>query len=100
VSILAEPPVAVVDGNAQKHGALKVARAYLEFLYAPEGQRLAAKHFYRPVSPEHADPEDRARFPELKLFTVQDVFGGWQRAQAEHFNDGGTFDQIYQPAAQ
>jgi sulfate transport system substrate-binding protein len=100
VSILAEPPVTLVDGNARKQGSLDVAKAYLEFLYSPAGQQLAAKHFYRPVSPEHADPEDRARFPELKLFTIQEVFGGWQKAQSEHFDDGGTFDQIYQPAAQ
>lgn len=85
-SILAEPPVAVVDGNAQKHGTLEAAQAYLEFLYSPVGQRLAAKHYYRPVSPEHADPHDLARFPKLELFTVQEVFGNWQQAQSEHFD--------------
>jgi sulfate transport system substrate-binding protein len=99
LSILAEPPVAVVEGNATKHGALEVAQAYLEYLYSPEGQRLAAKHYFRPVAPEHAAPEDRSRFPELELFTVDELFGGWQQAQPKHFNDGGLFDQIYQPAA-
>jgi sulfate transport system substrate-binding protein len=98
VSILAEPPVAVVEGNAKKHGALDVAQAYLEYLYSPEGQRLAARHYYRPVSPEHASPEDLARFPRVELFTVGELFGGWQQAQPRHFNDGGLFDQIYQPA--
>ncbi len=96
-SILAEPPVAVVEGNAQKHGAAEVARAYLEHLYSPAGQRLAAKHYFRPVSPEHADAEDLARFPQLELFTIDEMFGGWEQAQAKHFNDGGVFDQIYQP---
>lgn len=100
ISILAEPPVTVVDGNVVKHGALELAKAYLEYLYSPVGQRLAAKHYYRPVEPDHADPNDMARFPEVELFTVDEVFGGWQKAQPEHFNDGGTFDQIYQPVAQ
>lgn len=100
VSILAEPPVAVVAGNARKHGAEAVAKAYLEYLYTPRGQKLVAKHYYRPFSPKHAAPADIARFPKLELFTIQEQFGGWQQAQAEHFADGGTFDQIYQPAAQ
>ena len=99
VSILAEPPVTVVDGNAKRRGVLEVAEAYLEYLYSPVGQRLAAKHFYRPVSPEHADPKDMARFPKVELFTIEEIFRNWQEAQAEHFDDGGTFDQIYQPAA-
>jgi sulfate transport system substrate-binding protein len=99
VSILAEPPVTVVDGNAQKHGTVELAQAYLEFLYSPVGQRLAAKHFYRPVAPEHADPQNLARFPKLELFTVQELFGSWQQAQSEHFDDGGAFDQIYQPVS-
>jgi sulfate/thiosulfate transport system substrate-binding protein len=97
VSILAEPPVAVVDHVAEEHGTREVAQAYLEYLYSPEGQRLVAKHYYRPVTPEHADPKDLARFPEVDRFTVDEVFGGWQKAQATHFADGGTFDQIYQP---
>ena len=97
VSILAQPPVAVVDTNAERHGTLEVARAYLEYLYSPEGQRLAAKHFYRPVEPQHADPNDIARFSPATLVTVDEVFGGWQEAQRTHFADGGLFDQIYQP---
>lgn len=96
VSILAEPPVAVVDQNAAERGTLEVANAYLQYLYAPEGQRLAAKHYYRPQQPEHADPADIQRFPQLELFTVQDEFGGWQEAQRKHFADGGLFDSIYQ----
>lgn len=96
-SILAEPPVTVIDKNAQSHGGLEVAQAYLEYLYSPVGQRLAAKHFYRPSAPEHADPADLARFPKLDLFTIDGLFGGWQKAQAEHFDDGGIFDQIYSP---
>ena len=97
VSILAEPPVTVVDGNAEKHGTLDLARAYLEYLYSPTGQALAAKHYYRPVSPEHAAPEELERFPDVTLFTIDEVFGGWQEAQRKHFGDGGVFDQIYQP---
>jgi sulfate transport system substrate-binding protein len=95
VSILAEPPVAVVDGNAKKHGVQEVAKAYVEHLYSPIGQKLAAKHHYRPVSPEHADPADLKRFPTIELFTIDEVFGGWQKAQPTHFDDGGVFDQIY-----
>lgn len=97
VSILAEPPVAVVDKNAKKHGTLEVAQAYLEYLYSPVGQRLAAKHFYRPTQPEHADPEDLQRFPEVTLITIDAVFGGWDAAQKKHFDDGGLFDAIYAP---
>lgn len=97
VSILAEPPVTVVDKNAKKHGTFEVAQAYLEYLYSPVGQRLAAKHFYRPTHPEHADPKDLKRFPEVTRITVQDVFGGWDAAQEKHFNDGGVFDSIYAP---
>ncbi len=95
VSILAEPPVTLVDHVADQHGTRKVARAYLEYLYSPTGQRLAAKHYYRPISPDDADPEDLARFPKLELITVDEVFGGWQQAQAKHFADGGVFDKIY-----
>ena len=97
LSIRAEPPVALVDHWVDKHGTRDVATAYLEYLYSPVGQRLAARHYYRPLTPEHADPRDRARFPNLELVTVEEVFGGWQRAQQTHFNDGGIFDQIYRP---
>jgi sulfate transport system substrate-binding protein len=97
ISMLAEPTVAVVDANVDAKGTRKVAEAYLEYLYAPEGQRLAAKHYYRPYRMEHADPEDARRFPEVKLVTIDDpIFGGWDKVQPEHFGDGGTFDQIYQ----
>ena len=97
VSILAEPPVTLVNGNADRKGVTEVAQAYLEYLYSPVAQKLAAKHYYRPVSPEFADPADMARFPIVKLITVDKVFGGWQAAQKRHFNDGGIFDQIYLP---
>jgi sulfate transport system substrate-binding protein len=97
LSILAEPPVAIVDANVDRHGTRKVAQAYLEYLYTPAGQKLAAKHFYRPIAPEHADPADRERFPQLELITIDEAFGGWQEAQKTHFADGGIFDQIYTP---
>jgi sulfate transport system substrate-binding protein len=99
LSILAEPPVTVVDKRAEEHGNSELAKEYLQYLYSPEGQRLAAKHYYRPVSPEHADKTDLARFPDIKLITIDDVFGGWKAAQETHFNDGGVFDQIYAPSA-
>ncbi|MBN2163579.1 MAG: sulfate ABC transporter substrate-binding protein [Pontiellaceae bacterium] len=95
LSILAEPPVALVDGNAGRHGSLEAAKAYLEYLYSPVGQRLAARHYYRPVLPDLADPKDLARFPEIRLVTVDIAFGGWQAAQKKHFSDGGIFDRIY-----
>jgi len=95
LSILAQPPVAVVDGNAAPAGNLEVARTYLEGLYKPEAQRLVAKHYYRPFLPEYADAEDLARFPVIRMVTVDEAFGGWQQAQKTHFNDGGTFDRIY-----
>ena len=94
VSILAEPPVTVVDHVVDKHGTRAVAQAYLEYLYSPAGQELAAKHYYRPVAPEHADPADLERFPAVELITIDEVFGGWQQAQSRHFADGGVFDQI------
>jgi len=97
VSIRAEPPVTLVDANVVKHGTRDVAQAYLEYLFSAEGQRLVAKHYYRPVRPEHADAADLARFPDLELFTVEEAFGGWESAQRTHFNDGGSFDQIYRP---
>lgn len=95
VSILAEPPVTVVDKIAEKHGVKAAADAYLAYLYSPTAQRLAAKHYYRPVLPALADPKDIARFPKLKLFTIDGTFGGWKAAQEKHFNDGGVFDHIY-----
>ena len=95
-SILAEPPVAVVDSVVDRKGTRAVAEAYLKGLYSPEGQALAAKHFYRP-----SDPAELARhanqFPEIRLITIDGAFGGWQKAQATHFADGGVFDQIYKP---
>lgn len=98
LSILAQPPVTVVDRNAEKKGNTERAKAYLEYLYSADGQRLAAKHFYRPISPEHADPRDVARFVKTDLVTIDaDIFGGWQKAQKTHFGDGGYFDRIYKP---
>ena len=94
LSILAEPPVAIVDKWVDRHGTREVAEAYLKELFTEAGQELAAKHYYRPrlesVAARHA-----ASFPALELITIDAAFGGWQRAQAEHFGDGGTFDQIY-----
>ena len=94
LSILAEPPVTVVDANARKHGTEKVAHAYLDYLYSPVGQKVAARHYYRPLKPELADPKDVARFPKVNLFDIG-FLGGWQQAQKKHFADGGSFDQIY-----
>jgi sulfate/thiosulfate transport system substrate-binding protein len=94
VSILAEPPVAVVDKVADKHGSRGVAQAYLEFLYTDEGQRISAKHFYRPRT--EAILAEQKTFPKVSLFTIDELLGGWQKAQKEHFADGGVFDQIYQ----
>lgn len=97
VSILAEPSVAVVDKNAEKHGTQKVAEAYLKYLYSPEGQTLAAKHYYRPRDTKSVPAEHLKRFSSVELFTIDDVFGGWEKAQPKHFGDGGVFDQIYKP---
>ena len=97
LSIKAEPPVAWVDKNVAKHGTRKQAEAYLRFLYSPEGQRLAAKHFYRPAEPDKVPAAELARFPQVKQVTIDNAFGGWKKAQAEHFADGGFFDKIYQP---
>ena len=94
LSILAEPPVALVDKNVDKHGTREVAQAYLQYLYSPEGQKIAARHFYRPRHPEFADPADIARFPKVELVTLDKVFGSSAQAQAKHFADGGVFDQI------
>ena len=96
LSILAEPPVAVVDKVAKRHGTTEVARAYLEYLYSDEGQEIAAKNFYRPRNQTIAE-KYAANFTRLKLVTVDQEFGGWAKAQATHFADGGVFDQIYQP---
>ncbi|SFT83442.1 sulfate ABC transporter substrate-binding protein [Mesorhizobium sp. YR577] len=98
-SILAEPPVAVVDGNVDAKGTRKVAQAYLEYLYSEEGQRIAAKHHYRPSKPDLVPADELQKLPELKLVTIDDpIFGGWKKAQPEHFGDGGIFDQLYKPA--
>jgi sulfate/thiosulfate transport system substrate-binding protein len=96
VSILAEPPVAVVEKNADKHGTSKVAEAYLNFLYTPEAQDIIAKNFYRPRDAA-AFKKYQASFPKVQLFTVSEVFGDWRKAQKTHFSDGGTFDDIYKP---
>ena len=93
VSILAEPPVAVVDRNVDKHGTRKQAQAYLDFLYTTEGQAIAAKHYYRPRDPKVA-AQFAKQFPQLKLITVDQLFGSWRAAQKKHFDDGGIFDQI------
>jgi sulfate transport system substrate-binding protein len=94
LSILAEPPVAVVDKVVDRRGTREVAQAYLDFFYTEKGQEIAAKHFYRPrlesVVKKYTD-----QFPKVKLFTIDDVFGGWQKAQKRHFDDGGVFDEIY-----
>ncbi|MGA4323065.1 sulfate ABC transporter substrate-binding protein [Ectopseudomonas hydrolytica] len=95
LSILAEPPVSVVDQNVDKKGTRKVAEAYLNYLYSEEGQRIAAKHFYRPRNQAVA-AEFAQQFPQLKLVTIDADFGGWKSAQPKFFNDGGIFDQIYQ----
>jgi sulfate transport system substrate-binding protein len=94
LSILAEPPVAVVDKVADKKGTRKVAEEYLRFWYTAEGQEIAARNFYRPIDPEVAAGHQN-KFAKVKLFTVAEEFGGWQQAQKAHFADGGVFDQIY-----
>ena len=94
LSILAEPPVAVVDKNVERKGTREVAEAYLNYLYSEEGQRIAARHFYRPRNPAVA-AEFAQQFPDLKLVTIDGDFGGWKQAQPKFFNDGGIFDQIY-----
>jgi len=91
VSILAEPPVAVVDSNVDKRGTREVATAYLEFLYTPEGQKIAAQNFYRP---RDASAAPAGAFPEIKLFTIDELFGGWSKAQPTHFDEGGVFDKL------
>jgi sulfate/thiosulfate-binding protein len=97
-SILAEPPVSIVDANVDAKGTRKAAEAYLNFLYSPEAQKIIAHNYYRPINEAAADPADLARFPKIKLVTIDDpIFGGWTKAQAAHFGDGGIFDQIYKP---
>jgi sulfate/thiosulfate-binding protein len=96
LSILAEPPVAVVEKVADKHGTLEAARAYLDYLYSQDGQEIAARHFYRPRDPAVAARRNNP-FTKVNLFTIDEAFGGWQKAQATHFVDGGVFDQIYTP---
>ena len=94
ISILAEPPVTVIDANAKKKGLLDAANAYLEFLYTPEAQMIIGKHYYRPTDPT-AVARFAGQFPPVRLVTIDEGFEGWQKAQARHFNDGGTFDEIY-----
>jgi sulfate/thiosulfate transport system substrate-binding protein len=94
VSILAEPTVAVVEKNVEKHGTRDVAEAYLKYLYSPEGQTIAAKHYYRPRDTKSVPAKYLKHFSKVELFTIDDVFGGWEKAQPEHFDDGGVFDQI------
>ncbi|HEX9452799.1 MAG TPA: sulfate ABC transporter substrate-binding protein, partial [Candidatus Binatia bacterium] len=95
VSIVAEPPVSVVDRVVDKRGTRAIAQAYLEYLYTPEGQEIAAKHYYRPrlaaVAKKYAE-----KFAKVKLLTIDEVFGGWSKTQKIHFDDGGVFDRIYQ----
>jgi sulfate transport system substrate-binding protein len=96
LSILAEPPVAVVDKVARKHGTAEVAKAYLDYLYTPEGQKIAAQNYYRPRD-KAALAAAPVKFPALSLVTIDQAFGGWQKAQKAHFSDGGIFDAIYKP---
>lgn len=95
ISILAEPPVTLIDQNADRKGTRKIAEAYLEYLYSDVGQDLAGKHYYRPTDPKAAEKYKDQLLP-VDLFTIDDVFGGWQKAQKEHFADGGIFDQIFE----
>ena len=95
LSILAEPPVTVVDKVAERHGTTKVAEAYLRYLYTPAGQEIAARNFYRPTDPDVAKKYTK-QFPDVKTFTIDDVFSGWQKAQNTHFADGGSFDQLFE----
>lgn len=95
LSILAEVKVAIVDKNVEADGKRELAHAFLEELYSPESQKIFARNFYRPLHPEQVDPKDLEAFPDVKLVKINDVFGGWAKAQPEHFGDGGVFDQIY-----
>jgi len=96
ISVLAEPPVALVDTIVDRHGTRAAAEAYLAFLYSPQGQDIAARNFYRPRLHEVAQRYTE-QFPQLPLFTIDELFGGWPKATAMHFADGGVFDQIYKP---
>jgi len=98
IAIKTEPVVALIDRNVDRKGTRQVAQAYLEFLYSPIGQDIAGRNYFRPTSPE-AKETFAAQFPKLELFTIDEVFGGWKSAHEIHFANGGTFDQIYQPAA-
>jgi sulfate transport system substrate-binding protein len=98
VSVLAEPPVALIDSVVDRRGTRAVAEAYLEYLYSPEGQDIVARNFFRPTDPDVA-ARYAEQFPPMRLFTVDAVFGGWARAQAEHFADGGTYDRLFEEAA-
>jgi sulfate transport system substrate-binding protein len=99
-SILAEPPVALVDGNVDTKGTREVAQAYLDYLYSDAGQQIAAKHFYRPSNPAVVPAEALQKLPKLDLVSIDDpIFGGWAKAQPYHFGDGGIFDQIYKPGS-
>lgn len=97
VSIKAEPPVAWLDKNTAKHGTGKQAEAYLRFLYSPTGQQIAARHYYRPTEPANVPAALLKPFAPIRLVTINAAFGGWKKAQAAHFGDGGFFDRIYQP---
>ncbi|OBS54362.1 MULTISPECIES: sulfate ABC transporter substrate-binding protein [Methylosinus] len=99
LSILAEPPVALVDGNVDAKGTRKVAEAYLNFLYTPQAQKIIAKNFYRPAHPEFAEKKDVNSLPKLELLTIDGAFGGWAAAQKKHFADGGVFDDIQKQIA-
>jgi sulfate transport system substrate-binding protein len=98
ISVLAEPPVALVDSVVDRKGTRAVAEAYLDYLYTPEGQDIVARNFFRPTNAEVAG-RYLEQFPKIRMFTVDDVFGGWARAQAEHFADGGIYDRLFQAAA-
>ena len=98
ISILAEPPVSIVDKVTAKRGTTEIAQAYLQFLYSEEGQEIGAKNFCRPQSPQALAKYAR-QFPKITLFTIDDLFGGWQKTQKKHFEDGGIFDKIYTPGA-
>jgi sulfate/thiosulfate transport system substrate-binding protein len=98
VSVLAEPPVALIDSVVDRKGTRAVAEAYLEYLYAPEGQDIVARNFFRPTDPAVAARYSE-QFPEIRVFTVDNAFGGWARAQAEHFADGGTYDRLFEAAS-
>jgi sulfate/thiosulfate-binding protein len=93
ISILAEPPVSVVDKVVDHRGTRAVAEAYLHFLYTPEGQEIGARHYFRPQLPEVARAHEKV-FPKIETFTIQEVFGGWAKAQKTHFDEGGIYDQI------